>query len=65
MNNISLNEIKRKTDNEVIQLLREFPFSSQWKNEKCLFYARCILALIQDNKYAKKTNINSFLKISF
>lgn len=60
---IETKELQKKSNEEIIQLLKQYPYPSKWENKEALFIAEYTLAKIQGNKYLQTGNINSFRKI--
>jgi len=63
MNTISLDLIKEKTEREVIDSCKSFPYKTLWLFKDAFEYAELVLCHYQGNKYLQTGNINSFRKI--
>lgn len=57
---ITLAEIRKLSDDDILELLRKYPFEKQWEDSKALACATYCLALIQGKKYLATGNKNSF-----
>jgi hypothetical protein len=58
----TLKELQQMNDEEIIQLIRKFPYSGQWKDKKALAHINYHLALMQGRDYQKTGNLKSFSK---
>lgn len=62
MTSITINEIRQLTDTDVINLMKQNPYPSQWIFKDALNHAIYLFALLQGKTYMKTGNINSFKK---
>lgn len=62
MNDITLNDIKTKSRQEIINICKQFPYRSKWENKDAYEFAEYEIALTQGARYLKTGSIKSFTK---
>ena len=61
---ISIDKLRQKSEQEIINLLKQYPYPSQWENKESLAHAEYTLALIQGKRYQQTGNIKSLKEVS-
>lgn len=57
---ISRTELQRLNDTDFLNLLRKYPYQSQWASVEAWNYSQLRLCHIQGNRYIQTGNLKSF-----
>ena len=63
MNTITIEQLRKMSYNEILNLCMKYPYESQWTNKDAYEHCSYAICLHQGDNYIKTGNIDSFKKV--